>query len=52
LPISTPPNAIAYSTGKLEQKDFRFGGTLLGLLGPIIITVCVFAISVLYQMTL
>ena len=37
LPISTPPNAIAYSTGKLEQKDFRFGGLLMGLLGPIII---------------
>ena len=50
LPISTPPNAIAYSTGKLEQKDFRFGGTLFGLLGPIIITTCVFAIAVLYQM--
>ena len=26
LPISTPPNAIAFSTGKMEQKDFRFGG--------------------------
>jgi len=37
LPISTPPNAIAYSTGKLEQKDFRFGGLIMGLLGPIII---------------
>ncbi len=38
LPISTPPNAIAYSTGKLEQKDFRFGGLVFGILGPIIIT--------------
>lgn len=50
LPISTPPNAIAYSTGKLEQKDFRFGGTLFGILGPLIITFCVFAIAALYQM--
>jgi sodium-dependent dicarboxylate transporter 2/3/5 len=37
LPVSTPPNAIAYSTGMLEQKEFRFGGILLGLLGPILI---------------
>lgn len=37
LPISTPPNAIAYSTGKLAQKDFRYGGILMGLIGPIMI---------------
>jgi len=34
LPVSTPPNAIAYSTGLVDQKDFRIGGTLIGLLGP------------------
>jgi sodium-dependent dicarboxylate transporter 2/3/5 len=37
LPISTPPNAIAFSTGKLTQKDFRFGGIVAGLIGPLII---------------
>ncbi len=37
LPISTPPNAIAFSTGKMTQKDFRFGGIVAGLTGPIII---------------
>lgn len=37
LPISTPPNAIAFSTGKLAQKDFRFGGLVAGLTGPVII---------------
>ena len=37
LPISTPPNAIAFSTGKITQKDFRFGGIVAGLAGPIII---------------
>jgi sodium-dependent dicarboxylate transporter 2/3/5 len=37
LPISTPPNAIAFSTGKLAQKDFRFGGIVAGLTGPLII---------------
>jgi solute carrier family 13 (sodium-dependent dicarboxylate transporter), member 2/3/5 len=34
LPVSTPPNAIAFSTGYLEQKDFRLGGILIGLAGP------------------
>jgi sodium-dependent dicarboxylate transporter 2/3/5 len=37
LPVSTPPNAIAYSTGLIEQKDFRLGGLLMGLLGPVLI---------------
>ena len=36
LPVSTPPNAMAYSTGLLEQKDFRIGGVLVGLLGPVL----------------
>jgi sodium-dependent dicarboxylate transporter 2/3/5 len=34
LPVSTPPNAISYSTGLVEQKHFRLGGALIGLLGP------------------
>ncbi|HMN90352.1 MAG TPA: DASS family sodium-coupled anion symporter [Saprospiraceae bacterium] len=38
LPVSTPPNAIAFSTGHLQQSDFRFGGLLIGLLGPVLIT--------------
>ena len=37
LPVSTPPNAIAYGTGLIEQKDFRLGGLLMGLLGPALI---------------
>lgn len=36
LPVSTPPNAIAFSTGYLEQKDFRLGGLFFGLLGPLL----------------
>ncbi|MDR9400528.1 MAG: SLC13 family permease [Psychroflexus sp.] len=43
LPVSTPPNAIAFSTGMLEQKDFRFGGILLGVLGPILVILLVLA---------
>jgi solute carrier family 13 (sodium-dependent dicarboxylate transporter), member 2/3/5 len=45
LPVSTPPNAIAYSTGFLEQKDFRIGGILIGLLGPAVIILWVLLIS-------
>jgi sodium-dependent dicarboxylate transporter 2/3/5 len=36
LPVSTPPNAIAYSTGFLKISDFRIGGGLVGLLGPLL----------------
>ncbi|MDO4229307.1 MAG: SLC13 family permease [Capnocytophaga sp.] len=37
LPISTPPNAIVYSTGYLEQKDFRYIGFIAGVIGPLVI---------------
>jgi len=37
FPISTPPNAIAFSTGLIEQKDFRPGGILAGLIGPVVV---------------
>ncbi len=37
LPVSTPPNAIAYSTGLIEQSQFRLGGLLVGLGGPVLI---------------
>jgi len=37
LPVSTPPNAIIYATGKVSQQDLRFGGTIVGLLGPVLI---------------
>lgn len=36
LPISTPPNAIAYSTGLIEQKDMAKVGLTVGLLSLII----------------
>ncbi len=41
LPVSTPPNAIAYSTGFLKQSDFRLGGITIGILGPILVTIWV-----------
>ena len=33
LPISTPPNAIAHSTGFIQQKDMMKVGIIIGLLG-------------------
>jgi solute carrier family 13 (sodium-dependent dicarboxylate transporter), member 2/3/5 len=45
LPVSTPPNAIVYSTGLVEQKDFRYGGLLIGLVGPPLIILWVLLIS-------
>ena len=37
LPVSTPPNAVAYSTGEIQTSDLRPGGVLIGLLGPALI---------------
>jgi sodium-dependent dicarboxylate transporter 2/3/5 len=36
LPVSTPPNAIAFSSGYLKQSDFRLGGTVIGSAGPVL----------------
>ncbi|MGN0032181.1 MAG: SLC13 family permease [Candidatus Limimorpha sp.] len=36
LPISTPPNAIAYSTGMIETKDMMKVGVIMGIVGLII----------------
>ena len=36
LPISTPPNAIAYSTGLIDQKDMAKTGIIVGFLTLII----------------
>lgn len=46
LPVSTPSNAISFSTGMIEQKSFRPGGLLMILLGPLLafITVMVYAL--------
>lgn len=44
LPVSTPANAIAYSTGLMDLKDFRIGGIVIGLLGPAAIIVWVLLI--------
>jgi len=45
LPVSTPTNAIVFSTGYLEQKDFRLSGILIGLLGPLLAVLWVLLIK-------
>lgn len=45
LPVSTPPNAIAYATGLLDQKDLRLGGIAVGLLGPALIILWVLLLT-------
>ena len=34
FPVSSPSNAIVYSTGMLDQKDYKIMGIVVGLLGP------------------
>ena len=36
LPISTPPNAIAYSTGLIQQTDMVKAGLTIGLISMIL----------------
>jgi len=45
LPVSTPPNAIAYSTGFLKISDFRTGGFVVGVLGPLLAILWVLIIA-------
>ncbi|MCF7922092.1 MAG: DASS family sodium-coupled anion symporter [Candidatus Marinimicrobia bacterium] len=42
LPISTPPNAIAFAMGDLKTTDFVKGGLLIGILGPLLAVLWVF----------
>ena len=48
LPISTPPNAIAFSSGKLDQKDFRAGGLFAGIFAPVVIIIMVLLMNAFY----
>lgn len=36
LPISTPPNALAHSTGFIQQKDMMKVGIWVGIIGIVL----------------
>ncbi len=37
LPVSTPPNSLAYSTGLIESKDMAKAGIIVGIVGLAIV---------------
>ena len=37
LPVSTPPNSLAYSTGLIESKDMAKSGVIIGIIGLIVL---------------
>ncbi len=39
LPVSTPPNSLAYSTGLIESKDMAKTGVIIGVIGLAIVYV-------------
>jgi len=45
LPVASPANAIAYSTGLLDQKDFKPMGLLMGILCPLLAIVWVLFVA-------
>ncbi len=47
LPVSTPPNAVAFSTGLITTRDLRLGGLAVGLVGPLVVVAWVLAVSAL-----
>ena len=36
LPISTPPNALAFSTGFVQQKDMSKVGLIMGIISMVL----------------
>jgi sodium-dependent dicarboxylate transporter 2/3/5 len=42
LPVSTPPNSLAYSTGLIESKDMAKMGVILGVVGLAIVYLAMF----------
>ncbi|MEL7450275.1 MAG: DASS family sodium-coupled anion symporter [Pseudomonadota bacterium] len=45
LPVSTPPNAVAFATGRITTADLRPIGIAAGLLGPLLIVTWVLLLS-------
>jgi sodium-dependent dicarboxylate transporter 2/3/5 len=48
LPISTPPNALAYATNLIQQKDMARMGIIIGLLSVVLGYLVLFAAGSLH----
>ena len=44
LPVATPPNAVAYSTGYLTMRDLMRTGFSLNILGILLVTLFMYTI--------
>ncbi len=49
LPVSTPPNAIAYGSGLIKTKDMVKYGGIVAILSAIVITLVVLLVSLLIK---
>lgn len=38
LPISTPPNAMVFASGRCQSGDFLYLGTIIGIVAPVLVT--------------
>ncbi|MFV0450236.1 MAG: SLC13 family permease [Vibrio sp.] len=45
LPVSTPPNSLAYSTGLIESKDMAKAGVIIGVIGLLIVYAAVWMLT-------
>ena len=45
LPIATPPNAIAYGSGRIASRDMLKAGVVLDLIGVVVVTAVVLALG-------
>lgn len=48
LAVSTPPNAIIYSSKKVNSKDFLTLGIIAGLLGPIVVVSWLYFVHIFF----
>jgi len=48
LPISTPPNALAYATNLIQQKDMVRMGVIIGLISVVLGYLVLFAAGSLH----
>ena len=45
LPVATPPNAIVFGSGEVEMRHMIRTGTVLNLLGVLLVTLCFYFVS-------